>query len=129
MFGHKKVQKTAVSASIINENNQLLIVKRAKDDSRPGVWELPGGGIEFGENPQDAIIREVKEETGLDVFIFETSHAKSIIYANGNKHLIRIFYICGLVDTSQQVVLNKEHSDFQWIDFKEIQPSNHFLFN
>ncbi len=60
-----------VIAVIKNDQDQILIARR-RDDSLPdgdGKWELVGGKIEWDETPEQAIIREVKEETGLEVAI------------------------------------------------------------
>ena len=50
---------------IFNEQNRILLSHRRDMD----LWNLPGGGIEIGELPTEAVVREVKEETGLDVVI------------------------------------------------------------
>ena len=52
------------SASVIINNNKILLVKR-KFDPKKGQWCLPGGFIELNETPEDACLRELKEETGL----------------------------------------------------------------
>lgn len=129
MLSFIKNQKISVSALVVNEKGQLLLVRRTINDSRPGEWEFPGGGIEFGENPMDATIREVKEETGLDVNIAELTSVKSAVYGNGNKQIFRIMYACMLTDINQEVVLSKEHSAYQWINISEIQPANQFYLN
>lgn len=66
-----KNQLTAVLALIKNQNGEILLAKR-NEPGNPEVhkkWEFPGGKIEFGEDPENAVIREVKEETGLIVKI------------------------------------------------------------
>jgi len=63
---HQIKKKEAVSALIFNlEKTEVLLVLRRDIP----VWVLPGGGIEAGESPEEATVREVKEETGLDVAI------------------------------------------------------------
>ena len=61
--GHEKIILIFAGGCIFNEKGEVLLQKRG--DSRK--WGLPGGAIELGETPQMAAIREVKEETGLDV--------------------------------------------------------------
>lgn len=57
--------QTAVSALLVKDGS-ILLVKRAKEPSK-GMWALPGGKQEFGEKLEEAIIREMKEETNLDI--------------------------------------------------------------
>lgn len=52
--------------AVIIQNNEVLLIRRAKAP-RKGEWSLPGGGVELGETTETALIREVKEETGLNV--------------------------------------------------------------
>lgn len=61
----KNIEKHFTSSALIIENNKVLLVYHKKLD----VWLYPGGHIEENENPDEALIREVKEETGLDVEI------------------------------------------------------------
>lgn len=61
--GHEKIILVFAGGCIFNEKGEVLLQKRA-DSSK---WGFPGGAIELGETPQIATIREVKEETGLDV--------------------------------------------------------------
>lgn len=59
--------KIAVSAFIVKDH-RLLILKRADDEAfLPGVWEVPGGGVDEGETIQEGVIRETMEEAGLSV--------------------------------------------------------------
>jgi ADP-ribose pyrophosphatase YjhB (NUDIX family) len=55
-----------VGAVVHDATGRLLMVQRGNDPHR-GLWSLPGGRIEHGESPEDAVRREVREETGLDV--------------------------------------------------------------
>lgn len=64
-----QIQKAIVVAVVLNDEGKLLIAKRKdpKTLNADGKWEFVGGHIEFGEDPEAAVIREVKEESGLDV--------------------------------------------------------------
>lgn len=64
-FVHFADPKVAVVVFIVSEG-RVLMVKRAVDPQK-GRWALPAGYVDYGEDPRDAAVREVKEETGLDV--------------------------------------------------------------
>ena len=63
----KKIPEYNIAISLIKHENKFLITKRSNTKFLAGLWEFPGGKIEKSETPRDAIIREVKEETNLDI--------------------------------------------------------------
>jgi 8-oxo-dGTP diphosphatase len=67
-----------VTAAIIERNGRYLICQRRRDDVFPLRWEFPGGKVEPGENKTQAIVRELKEELGIDAVVgpevFQTCH-------------------------------------------------------
>jgi ADP-ribose pyrophosphatase YjhB (NUDIX family) len=80
---------------LIVENEKLLLCRiSAKDPADAGSWTLPGGGIEFGEHPRDAAIREIFEETGLRARIVAVAGIDSIVLAtpDGPLQSLRIIY-------------------------------------
>jgi len=92
------VQRVAAYAVIIRDG-QILLSRLAPHISRDGLWTLPGGGVEHGEDPRDAVVREVHEETSLEVRIGETAHTFSLhlpdTWRKGRRvdaHSLRIVY-------------------------------------
>ena len=63
---HRKLQ-LVVSIALIDNNDQILISKRPEKKHLSGYWEFPGGKVEKNETPENAIIREVKEELNVDI--------------------------------------------------------------
>ena len=49
------------------EGDRILLCRLGRHSNDPGLWTLPGGGMEFGEHPEETLVREVREETGLQV--------------------------------------------------------------
>jgi 8-oxo-dGTP diphosphatase len=58
---------TVVAAALIDAHGNILVQKRAAGRAMAGLWEFPGGKMEEGETPQEALTRELREELGIDV--------------------------------------------------------------
>ena len=55
-----------VAAGILERNGRVLICRRREDQPHPGKWEFPGGKVEPGETPEIALVRELREELGIE---------------------------------------------------------------
>nr|MBP6888661.1 NUDIX domain-containing protein [Candidatus Paceibacterota bacterium] len=65
----EKFQKIVVTGFVYNEGKTLLLKRSSKESFLPEYWELPGGKVNFGEIPEDGLVREYKEETGLEISV------------------------------------------------------------
>ncbi|TDT45655.1 NUDIX hydrolase [Fonticella tunisiensis] len=110
---------------IIIRKGKVLIVKRANDDEiEPGTWECVGGKIEFGEALETALIREVKEEVGLNITVDKILYATTF-KTNPTRQVVILTYLCESNDG--EVVLSPEHMDYQWVtkeQLKQFLPPN-----
>lgn len=109
-----------VNGGFIVHQGKFLIVKRADNDSfLPGIWEIPGGKLEPGEDPLDGARREVKEEAGLDVELVSPISIWTYGDYSGGTQFIQIDYLCKIIG-NPEVKLSEEHSDFAWITYDEL---------
>lgn len=123
------MHKIPVSALVLiyTQDLQVLIMERA---DKPGYWQSVTGSVELGETPEQAAIREVKEETGLDAlqFDFQDWHASNIyeIYPHWRHR-----YAPGVIENTEHLfglmlpsampvqLAPNEHVQYQWIDWRE----------
>jgi len=107
-----------VGAVILNPKGKVLLCKSHKWENK---WVIPGGHIELGEKMEDALRREIKEETGLEVHSAELLGIKESIFSetfHEPKHFIFIDYLCRT--NGSEVTLNEEAQDHAWVDFEEL---------
>ncbi len=100
-----------VVAALIQVEDLILIVQRKEDVKayKSLKWEFPGGKVEQGELPVDAVIREVKEELQLDIQPLEA--LGRVVYAYPDVNVDLTLFHCALVDGLP--VMN-EHNDLSW---------------
>lgn len=115
-------QRIAVYGLILNEDKKFVIIKRAPHDSFPNLWELPGGAVDLGENPKKAIVREVFEETQLNIkVLYPISLLNGQSVKDPTIQVIRIVYFCRQI-TKGPPVLSPDHSEYRWITFTKLPP-------
>lgn len=102
-----------VFAAIFDKKNRVLLCHRTDHD----LWNLPGGSLEYGETPWDCVVREVKEETGLEVKINRLAG----IYSKPGKDEIVFQYVCTATDG--QITLTNEADEIEYFALEEI-PQN-----
>jgi len=104
-------------AIILNQADKLLAVFRTETaPAHPNTWDLPGGELEVGEDPISSIIREVKEETGLevqDIEVFDIEGHED----EGDEYWVTVGYKGKSI--GNEVILSFEHNDFRWVSPEE----------
>jgi 8-oxo-dGTP diphosphatase len=93
--------------AVIEYQKKILLIKRSAKTSRSGQWCFPGGGIKENESPEDACIREAKEETSLDIKIHN-------LIANIDSN---IYFRCHKLNQEQEIDLKlNECDEYVWIE-------------
>lgn len=115
----------AVGGLIVNEANELLLVRRARDPGK-GKWGLPGGFVDRGETIEEALSREVYEETQLRLKTTEllVTFPNRYNYRGIVSDVIDLFYVCRAVDPMSIVLERSELESFSWV-----HPSSEHLTN
>lgn len=127
-----KRMRPGVKALIVHEGKILMIHERVIRDLNPvEIVDFPGGGIEFGEALKDALIREVKEEVGLDIKVGGIVGAWDFVlgekdhnYEKAGVHLVCIGYQCSLIGEPKIDITknpaNEEIYDARWYTKEEL---------
>ena len=87
---------TVVAAALIREDGAVLLTQRPAGKSMAGLWEFPGGKLEAGETPEQALVRELKEELGVSI---DPKALEPLTFASHRYesfHLLMPLYICKL---------------------------------
>lgn len=115
-------QKISVRALIKNNERILLVRRTGGNPLYRGQYELPGGKVEFGEEPEQSLRREVNEELGIETGVIQLYRVISWmdIVERDTQHII-IVYLAGLIDSSAKITLGPEHDKFQWDKLSNIQ--------
>lgn len=99
-----------VVAAIIIKDNRVFATQRGYGEFKDG-WEFPGGKVEQGEAPENAIVREIKEE--LDTTIEVKEYFDTVEYDYPNFHLSMKCYICTVLSGKLELL---EHGAAKWLD-------------
>ncbi len=107
-----------VAALILNADNEFLLLK---SDKWSGNYSLPAGKVEFGETLSQAILREIKEETGLEVHSVTPLLVQEIITPDSfheKAHFVSYNYVCKT--EQQEVTLNHEATEYLWASVSKL---------
>jgi 8-oxo-dGTP diphosphatase len=100
------------AVALVDSDGRVLVTKRPQGKALAGLWEFPGGKVEAGERPEPALIRELKEELGIDVTEACLAPLTFASHSYEDFHLLMPLYVCrrwkGLVRAA-------EGQELQWV--------------
>ena len=112
MSGYKTVK---VVAAVIRNGDRIFATQRGYGEFKDG-WEFPGGKVEPGEKPEDAVIREIKEELGADIRV--TGFLTTVEHDYPQFHLSMDCFLAEPEDGTKMTLL--EHEAAKWLSFDEL---------
>jgi 8-oxo-dGTP diphosphatase len=109
---------------IIQQGKVLVIkrslIKRSKPNFAPERWDFPGGTVEQNESPQDAVVREAKEEVGLTVKMNRILYDSYHIDISKGIDFLTIVYLVDLIGKDEIFLDQEEHTDYEWLEINDI---------
>lgn len=115
---------SATVAVIINDKKEILVATRAHNPAK-GTLDLPGGFVDSGENAEEAVIREINEETGLQVtsvdYLF--SLPNTYMYSDFEVHTTDMFFLCK-VETDKSFEAQDDVAELQFLPIEKLETSS-----
>jgi 8-oxo-dGTP diphosphatase len=108
-----------VTAAIFTKGDLVMAMRRAPHKPLPGKWEFPGGKLEEGELPDAALIREIKEELGIDIYNLELFDHSTTILPDWEVELS-----CYLVQSDVEPTESTDHDQLIWLKREELASLN-----
>jgi len=110
---------------IITKENKVLLLKR-KNVHGAGTWSTPGGSLGFGETPEQCALREVKEETGLDITDVKFRAMTNDFFEQEGKHYVSIWMEGKYIGGEPAINADYEMSELGWFAWTAL-PQSLFL--
>ncbi|TDQ61492.1 8-oxo-dGTP diphosphatase [Maritalea mobilis] len=101
-----------VACALIDADRRVLIAQRPADKNMGGLWEFPGGKLEKGESPEEALIRELREELAVDTQAACLAPLTFASFSYESFHLLMPLYVCRKWQGTPQAL---EHQALKWV--------------
>ena len=110
-----------VGAVIINELGQLFLSRRGPQSrNEVGLWEFPGGSVEFGEKLTDALKREILEEFGVQIEVGPLLDICDHILPEEGQHWVSPTFICRIISGTPTILKSGKSSQIGWFDLNQL---------
>ena len=117
-----KEELLIVSALVlVDQDGRVLICERPKGKFMAGYWEFPGGKLEKNETPKNCLIREIKEEIGVNLENFCFSPLTFSLNEYDDFNILLLLYICR---ENVGVIKSNENQNMKWLFVKDLYNSN-----
>lgn len=109
-------------AFIVDSNNRLLLQLRNKEPEK-GYWSIPGGKVELFERMEDAVVREIKEETDVEIEIIDLLGICNHIVESEHAHWMSPSFLCKIKQGVPKIMEPTKHIDLKWFEIDNL-PEN-----
>ena len=106
------------AVALIDQDGRILIAKRPDGKSMAGLWEFPGGKVELGETPEQALVRELSEELGIKTWNSCLAPMTFASHAYEDFHLLMPLFVCR---KWEGIVIPKEEQELKWVYSNELK--------
>lgn len=121
-FTYYQNPRASTAAFILNGKGELLVARRAKDPAK-GTLDLPGGFVDNNENAEQGMVREIREETGLQVEADKVQYIFSIPniyhYSGMDIHTLDLFFLCRVAEDAE-VWAADDAAELTWLPLREV---------
>jgi 8-oxo-dGTP pyrophosphatase MutT (NUDIX family) len=116
---------TPIVYIVLYEDGKFLLTRRKVDaEDNPefdGLWQIPGGGLEVGEDIKNTVIREAKEELGITIDVKRALAITDIINVGESWHGLRMAFLVKRADDNEPIVVNHESYEHAWFSLEEVE--------
>ncbi len=106
------------AAALVDAEGRVLLAQRPEGKKMAGLWEFPGGKVHEGETPEAALVRELKEELGIDALAKELEPACFASHAYQDFHLFMPLYVCRKWEGEVRAM---EHTALEWVSLDRMK--------
>jgi len=112
----ENIRPILATGAIILRDECILIAQRKKSGTIEGLWEFPGGKVEYAESPEECLVREIKEELDCRISIVGLYDVSSHVYPD-RRHFVILFYRCKLEEGIPKLL---DHNKVKWAGIEEL---------
>jgi 8-oxo-dGTP diphosphatase len=102
-----------------DHKNTFLLMKRHSTSPQGNTWGVPGGKLEQGETPEQCVLREVKEETGIELELEKLNFKGTVYIRLPTLDYTFHLFSAEFEELPPQVSLNKEHTEYRWVTLQQ----------
>lgn len=107
-----------VACALVDADGRVLIAQRPEGKQLAGLWEFPGGKVETGETPEEAVVRELKEELGIETKVACLAPLTFASHSYESFHLLMPLFVCRRFWGTP---VAKEHQALKWVRPREMR--------